>query len=110
MQTIELIGDCGIRNAATVADQLREAFTRSGAITVAVDAISAADITTVQLLISAQKEATSAGRTLRLSAPPEGALLALLQATGMLDASGAALVPEADFLAFDNPTRQEQVA
>lgn len=94
---VKLAGDAGLRAAQDLANLLREAIATHQSVAIATDAITAADITTIQLLLAARKMALSSGRSCRLSAPPQGALRTLLIQTGFLDADGRALTPDGDF-------------
>lgn len=93
VHTIKISGDAGLRAAQDIAELLRQAIASHDDIAIVTDAITAADITTIQLLIAASKQATAAGKTLRLAAEPGGVLRDLLIQTGFLDASGRALTP-----------------
>jgi len=97
VHTINFTGDAGLRSAQDLANLLREAIAAHPSVAIATDAITAADITTIQLLLAARKMAIASGRSCRLSAPPEGVLRTLLIQTGFLDADGRALTPEGDF-------------
>lgn len=94
---VKLAGDAGLRSAQDLATLLREAIATHQSVAIATDAITAADITTIQLLLAARKMALAAGRSCRLAASPEGALRALLLETGFLDADGCSLTPDGDF-------------
>lgn len=97
VHTIKISGDAGLRAAQDIAELLRQAIASHDDIVIATDAISAADITTIQLLIAASKQAKAAGKSLRLAAEPVGALRDLLIQTGFLDASGRPLTPGEPF-------------
>ena len=68
VHTIKISGDAGLRAAQELADQLSKAIASHDDIVVATDAISTADITTIQLLLAASKQAQAAGKSLRLAA------------------------------------------
>ncbi|UJW85026.1 STAS domain-containing protein [Devosia sp. SL43] len=90
-------GDAGLRNAQDIAAQLKAALVNHNAIAAATDDIASADITTVQLLLAARRQAVAAGKSFTLAAPPHGALRDLLIQIGILDAAGTAATSDADF-------------
>lgn len=94
---VKIAGDAGLRSAQEIAGLLREAVKNHSEIAVATDAISNADITTIQLLLAANTLATAQGKSLVLLAPPIGALRELLIQTGCLDALGQPLTPVGEF-------------
>lgn len=77
-------GDAGIRNAAEVANSLREALEGHKTISVDTQTLTAADITTVQTLIAARVSASAKGKTLTLAAPLGAPLRAVLADAGLL--------------------------
>ena len=101
---IEISGDAGLRVAQDTAVILREALASFDNIAIATEAITGADITTIQLLLAARKQALAAAKSLTLAAPPTGVLRALLIETGCLDAAGRPLTQDGDF--WIQPTRQ----
>jgi anti-anti-sigma regulatory factor len=94
---VEITGDAGLRAAQELAATLRQAVATQDDVVIATDAITGADITTIQLLLAASKLAQASGKSLRLTAPPKGVLRELLTQTGFLDAQGRALTPDGDF-------------
>jgi ABC-type transporter Mla MlaB component len=94
---VEITGDAGLRAAQEIATALRKAIAANQAISIATDAISTADITTIQLLLAARKLAQASGKSLSLAAAPSGPLRDLLIETGVLDADGRPLTPDGDF-------------
>lgn len=94
---LEIYGDAGLRTAQDLAIQLRQALAEHSAVTVVTDALTAIDITTLQLLVAARTTALAAGKTLALRAPRDGVLRALLLQAGFLDANGTSLTPQGDF-------------
>lgn len=94
---VQISGDAGLRAAQEVASTLSEALAAHQNIAIASDAISNADITTIQLLLAARKLALASGKSLHLAAPPTGVLRELLTQTGFLDAQGGPLTPEGNF-------------
>ena len=104
IHVIEIPGDAGLRAAQDIAISLRQALAGYDKIAIATEAMTGADITTIQLLLAARKQALASGKSLSLAAPPMGVLRALLIATGCLDAEGQPLTPEGDF--WNSPTLQ----
>ena len=94
---IKISGDAGLRAAQDIALSLRQALTAHDRIAIATDAMTGADITTIQLLLAAHKQAQASGKSLSLEAVPSGALRALLIEVGCLDANGHPLTPDGDF-------------
>tara|TARA_R110002020_G_scaffold178334_7_gene371356 strand:+ start:6005 stop:6352 length:348 start_codon:yes stop_codon:yes gene_type:complete len=94
---VEVSGDAGLRSAQALADQLREALAAHEAIAIVTEAVTSADITTIQLLLSARKQAAELHKSLSLAAPPTGVLRDLLIATGCLSIDGKPLTPDGDF-------------
>lgn len=84
---VALSGDAGIRNAADVARRLKEALARHGGITIDTAQVTRADVTTVQTLLAARRQALGAGGGVMLRAPLGEALDSVLRAGGFL-ASG----------------------
>lgn len=97
LHLVEISGDAGLRAAQDIALSLRQALTGHDRVAIATGAITGADITTIQLLLAARKQALASGKSLSLAAPPVGALRDLLIQTGCLDAAGRPLTPDGDF-------------
>lgn len=97
VHVVKISGDAGLRAAGDIALSLRQALTRHSKVAIATEAITGADITTIQLLLAANRQAQAAGKTLALTAPPAGALRDLLIDVGCLDAHGQPLTPDGDF-------------
>lgn len=106
LHLIEISGDAGLRAAQDIAVQLRQAVAAHDTVSVATSAITGADITTIQLLLSARKQAEASQKSLSLAAPPTGVFRDLLIATGCLSADGEPLTPDGDFWAPQ--TRQDK--
>lgn len=94
---IEIAGDAGLRAAQDIALKLREALAAHDAVSLDTSAITGADITTIQLLLSARKQAAASHKSLSLTAAPSGAFRDLLVATGCLSSDGQPLTPDGDF-------------
>ncbi|WP_156460506.1 lipid asymmetry maintenance protein MlaB [Devosia sp. Root635] len=104
VHVVKISGDAGLRAAQDIAGSLRKALTGHDQVAVATEAISGADITTIQLLLAARKQAQASGKSLTLAAPPSGVLRDLLVQVGCLDAEGQPLLPDGDF--WTPPIRQ----
>ena len=107
---VTLAGDAGLRAAQDIAQTLRQALSGHAAIAVATEAITGADITTIQLLLAARKLALASGKTIALAAPPTGALREALIAIGCIDAQGRPLSDDGDFWAPSSNTTQGKAA
>ena len=79
-----LTGDAGIKNATEVAANLRQAIEKHPAVAIDTQALSAADVTTVQTLLAARVNARAQGKGLSLLAPLGGPLRAVLDEAGFL--------------------------
>ena len=79
-----LTGDAGIKNATEVATNLRQAIENHPDVAIDTQALSAADVTTVQSLLAARVSARALGKQLRLLAPLVGPLQAMLDQAGFL--------------------------
>lgn len=97
VHVVKISGDAGLKAAQDIAGTLRQALAAHNKLAIATDAITGADITTIQLLLAARKQALAAGKSLMLAAPPTGALRELLIATGCLDADGRPLTQDGEF-------------
>ena len=97
VHVVKISGDAGLRAAQDIAATLREALANHDKVAIATEAISGADITTIQLLLAANRQARDTGKSLTLAAPPSGVLRALLIETGCFDADGRPLIPDGEF-------------
>ncbi len=79
---LELAGDAGIKQAQDVARRLGEAVAAHPAIVVATSGLTAADLTTVQSLLSARATAMSQGKALELQQPLAKPLAEFISKTG----------------------------
>ncbi len=80
---LALTGDCSIKSAQAIAAQLREALPGRKRIAVATADITAADLTTVQLLLAARASAEASGGGLAMAAPIGAPLRDFIQAAGV---------------------------
>ena len=97
VHVVKVSGDAGLKSAQDVAASLRQALAGHDRVSVATEAITGADITTIQLLLAARKQALATGKSLSLAAPPTGALRELLIQTGCLGADGQPLIQDGEF-------------
>lgn len=79
-----LSGDAGIRNAAEVVTGLRQALESHKVVRVDTQALTAADLTTVQSLIAARISAEAQGKSLSMDSPVGAPLGAVLADAGFL--------------------------
>jgi len=80
-------GTVTIRHVEETAERLRQALASSDRIEVDCSALTEVDFSFIQLIIAAQKSAATAGKTLTMSAPAQGPLLAALTVIGIDDSS-----------------------
>jgi anti-anti-sigma regulatory factor len=92
---VALHGTIGLRDAAGLSEQLTQALAAHSRVTIDATALEQADISLVQVLAAARRTADSTGRSLRLVAPPGGALAELLVRAGLVAQDGSA-PPAAD--------------
>jgi ABC-type transporter Mla MlaB component len=97
VHVFKMSGDAGLRSAQEIAESLRQALAEHDTIRVSTDAVTTADITTIQILLAARKQALASGKSLSLAAPPSGALSDLLIQTGCLSADGRPLIQDGEF-------------
>jgi ABC-type transporter Mla MlaB component len=106
VHVVEISGDAGLRAAQDIAGSLGRALAAYDRVAVATETITGADITTIQLLLAARRQAEASGKSLSLTTTPSGALRAVLIETGCLDADGRPLTPDGDF--WTTPTPQNE--
>lgn len=94
---IDLGIETGIRNVEALRSQLAAALSEYETVIVSVHHLTAIDISVLQLLASAHRTASAAGKSITLSAPSDGALQHALRRVGFVDAGGSPLVREGDF-------------
>jgi STAS domain len=110
VHVIKISGDAGLRAAQDVAGALRQALAGHDRIAIATEAMTGADITTIQLLLAARKQALASGKSLSLAAPPMGVLREQLIATGCLDGDGRPLTADGDFWISTTPQAKGKAA
>lgn len=79
-----LEGDVGVKVATAVADALRQALQDHATVLVDTQAVTHADLTTVQTLLSAQRFAAQENKSVALARPVSEPVLAALRSTGLL--------------------------
>jgi anti-anti-sigma regulatory factor len=86
--TVKLAEDIGLRSAQAIASQLKAALEKHETITLDTRAATVADLTTIQALLAARKQADAAGKSIQLSAPLGDCLRHALETYGCLTATG----------------------
>ncbi len=93
----EISGDAGIRHIQAITETLRRALAAHDAVLVSLDEATCVDVSTLQVLLAAHKQAESLGKSLALAGPAKGRLRELLTETGFLDDDGQAVSANARF-------------
>jgi hypothetical protein len=105
-----LDGDCGLRKSAELVAEMQKKLATGGDVVVDATAATAADISTVQILVSAHKSALAAGKKLRVHVPLRGALGEVLVKGGFVAADGGALTPGEAPWVFEPPAKSGEAA
>ena len=84
-EELKLVSYLTIKNVPEIARELSAAISRSGCVSLSVPADCEADVSFLQLLVSARKSAEASGKTLKLTQPPAGALRDALSRGGFLE-------------------------
>jgi ABC-type transporter Mla MlaB component len=105
-----LDGDCGLRKSAELVAEIANKLATQDAVVVDATGITAADISTVQILVSAHKSALAAGKALHVHAPLDGALGEVLVKGGFVAANGVALTPGDAPWVSDSPANSGDAA
>jgi anti-anti-sigma regulatory factor len=92
---VTLHGTIGLRDAAGLTEQLMQALAAHSRVVIDATKLEQADISLVQVLAAARRTADSAGRSLRVVAPPGGVLAELLVRVGLVAPDGS-VPPAAD--------------
>jgi anti-anti-sigma factor len=87
---INLEGEINIRCAAELKELLLQALTREGALHIDLSATTEVDITTLQLLWTAQREAREAGKEFLLNGPISKTVATAIKHSGLQFAENAA--------------------
>lgn len=85
---LALKGDCSIKSAQAVVAQLRETLPGRKRIAIATADVTAADLTTVQLLLAARASAEASGGALAMAEPIGAPLRDFIQASGLSGPAG----------------------
>jgi anti-anti-sigma regulatory factor len=91
--TLVLSDDLSVKSAQVLLDQLRDAVANHSTVALDMTAVSQADVTTIQTILSARAKALSLGKSLTLSAAPGPKVMSVLEAGGFLNPAQ----PEARF-------------
>lgn len=87
--TLVLGGEAGIKSAPEVLAKLRDALEKHARVNVDTQAMTAADVTTVQTLLAARSKAESSKKSLHMLAPLGAPLQQVLTAGGFLSPQAA---------------------
>ncbi|HEY4201654.1 MAG TPA: STAS domain-containing protein [Devosiaceae bacterium] len=93
---VRLDGDLGLRNGGELTARLTEVLNSHNDVVIDASQVTAVDISTIQILISAHKSAREAGKRFHVNAPLDGALGKVLVKAGFVTASAETLTPEVD--------------
>jgi anti-anti-sigma regulatory factor len=91
---VPLGGSLTIATVEATHARLREALGGASAIVIDCSQAREIDVTFLQLMVSAQRAAARAGKSVRLAAPPDGVLAEALRRCGMAPAGTAAALAE----------------
>jgi ABC-type transporter Mla MlaB component len=83
---LRLEGDIGVKAATSVAAALRLALEEHAHVLVETEAVTLADLTSVQTLLSAKRMADQNGITLRMAQPLSSPFVDALESLGLLSA------------------------
>lgn len=86
---IDLAGVLSIRDGERLRATLLEALRGHSRVEIGFEGVTAADLSTVQLILSARKTAASAGKSVVLAQPASGWLLDTLQRAGLVNPEGS---------------------
>jgi hypothetical protein len=86
---VELTGTAGIREAEQIRSSLLEAVRQHNRTVIGCSPSARIDISVIQLILSAQKTAAAAGKTVTLARPADDGLLDTLLHAGMVNPKGA---------------------
>ncbi|MGG7577789.1 STAS domain-containing protein [Rhizobium sp. Nf11,1] len=84
-ESINLPGVLSIRHVAELHSKLMDEFNSKYDIVVSIIADAEADISFIQLIEAARRQAKSDGKTFRLSSPVSGSLLKVLERAGFIE-------------------------
>lgn len=84
VHSVTLEGDAGIRGSADVRDRLKDALAAHSRIAIDTAGLTRADVTTVQTLLAARRQAAASGGEVTMCAPLGAALATVLAKGGFL--------------------------
>jgi len=94
---VVLAGALTVRDIKLIHARIATALRQYPAVTLDCAGATAVDLSFIQLVVSARKSAQSAGKTIALAQPAQGALRTALVQAGMVAALDAAPVPDQQF-------------
>ena len=97
LSPLPLEGDLGLRDAPALAERLLASVTTNDSIVIDASRLTGADVTIVQLLVSAHKTASRLNKPISLVGAEAG-LRSALERLGLAGPAAAFSGPEADFL------------
>jgi hypothetical protein len=86
---IDLAGALSIRDGERLRVTLLEAVQKHSRTEIGFDGVTGADLSAIQLIISARKSAANAGKSLTLTGPAGGCLLDTLKRAGLVNPEGS---------------------
>jgi anti-anti-sigma regulatory factor len=106
---VDLGVEPSIRTVADLRDKLISAIGQHDAVVVSADKATSIDISVLQLLASAHRTTSAAGKHLSLSAPANGVLQQALQRAGFVSAAGEPLARGGAFW-IPSPAAKDEAA
>lgn len=94
---VDLGSDPSIRTVASLRDQLSTAISQYDAIEIGADKVASIDVSILQLIASAHRTATSAGKPITLRMAQNGPMHDALVRAGFITAEGTPLTREGAF-------------
>lgn len=106
---VDLGIDPSIKTVAELRDQLITAIAEQDSVVVSAARTTSIDISVLQLLASAHRSATAAGKPIAIQASSDGALQQTLQRTGFVSPAGEPLTREGSFW-IPTPAAKDEAA
>ncbi|HEY9011585.1 MAG TPA: STAS domain-containing protein [Devosia sp.] len=106
---VDLGTDPSIKTVAELRDRLTAAITENERVVISAEGAAGIDLSVLQLLASAHRTASTAGKSLSLAAPATGALQQALAKAGFLGPAGEPLTREGTFW-IPSPAPKDQAA
>lgn len=107
--TVDLGVEPSIKTVTALRDQLITSIAQNDAIVVSGENVTSIDISILQLLASAHRSATAAGKSISLRASKSGAVAHALQRAGFVSPSGEPLTREGSFW-ISSPAAKDEAA